>query len=120
MRGLTIILTENVPERLRGGLMIALTHQALGGRARLFFQFEAVALLLPPISASADPAHLAAGLPSLAALIDDALISGVELILCQTGLHLTDARADQFDPRCTFGGLASILADLGEDRLLAL
>ncbi|WP_221792112.1 peroxiredoxin [Aquisediminimonas sediminicola] len=120
MRGLTIILTENAPERLRGALMIALTHQALGGRARIFFQFESVALLQPPIIASADPGHIAAGLPPLAALVDDALISGMELILCQTGLHLTNARADQFDPRCTFGGLASILATLGEDRLLAL
>lgn len=120
MRGLTIILTENAPERLRGALMIALTHQALEGRARLFFQYESVALLLPPIIASADPAHQAAGLPSLAALVDDALNNGVELILCQTGLHLTNARADQFDPRCTFGGLASILVELGDDRLLAL
>lgn len=120
MRGLTIILTEAVPERLRGALMMALTNLALGGRARLFLQFEAVDLLAPPLASPRDEAHAAAGLPTLAQLMDDALTQGVDIILCQTGLHLTGRRAQDMDPRCQFAGIASLMAEIADDRLLAL
>lgn len=120
MRGLTIILTEAMPERFRTALMMAMTHQALGGRARLFLQYEAVTLLRPPIDAPGDTAHAATGLPSLAEIVEEAFATGIEIVVCQTGLHLTGCHAGEFDSRCHFGGLASVMADLGEDRLLAL
>lgn len=120
VRGLTIILTEAAPERLRGALMMALTNVALGARARLFLQFETVGLLCAPITSTHDADHMTIGLPSLAQLVDDALTQGVEIVLCQTGLHLTGRIAEEFDPRCHFAGIASLMAEIANDRLLAL
>ena len=66
MPGLNIVILSEDAERLRGALMLALAHMALGGEARLFLQLDAVRLLAPPISAPRDADHAAHGLPSLA------------------------------------------------------
>ncbi len=119
MRGLTIILAEAAPERFRTALSIAAAHAALGGGARLFLQAEAVALLAP-MAAPGDAAHAAVGLPTLATLLDESLGLGVAIVACQSGLHLTGVAADALDPRVQFGGLVSVMQDLGDDRLLCV
>ena len=117
MRGLTIILASPDGERMRAALTLAAASAALGGRARLFCQGDAVRLLAD-LSAPRDAAHAAAGLPALAALFEEGLGLGVEIIACQSGLHLAGLAAQALDPRLHFGGPVAILQTLGEDRLL--
>lgn len=119
VRGLTIIVADASPERFRAALETAAAQAALGGRARLFCQGTAVRLLHAP-APSVDDSHEAAGLPTLALLFEESLGVGVEIIACQTGLHLTGTDARMLDSRIRFGGLVSLLQDLGEDRLLSV
>ena len=114
---MTILLLDLSSERFRGALTIAAAQAALGGRARVFCQGEAVAVLRPPIQGMADDAHEEAGLPTLEALFEEALGLGVEIIACQSGLNLTDTDAATLDPRIAVGGPVSVLQSLGEDRL---
>ncbi|MBA2935082.1 DsrE family protein [Sphingomonas sp. CGMCC 1.13654] len=118
MRGLTVIVTR--PGSLRAGLELAAANAALGGRARLFAQGEAVAALALPMRAPHDPDHAAAGLPALAALFEEAQALGVEAIVCQSGLALMGVTADMLDARISFGGPVSVMQTLGEDRLATL
>ena len=117
MRGLTVILAEPDGERMRAALTLVAANAALGQRARLFFQGEAVRLLVDP-AAPRDAAHAAAGLPALAALFEESLGLGVEIIACQSGLHLAGLAADGLDARIGYGGAVSVMQTLGEDRLL--
>jgi predicted peroxiredoxin len=77
-----------------------------------------VALLTPPITAPHDIDHIAAGLPTLAEMIEEGFDLGVALIACQSGLHLMGVDASTLDPRIAFGGPVSLLQALDEDRLL--
>lgn len=107
---LLLIATTDDAERLRGALTVACAEAALGGAARLFLQLDAVALLRPPITAPRDAAHVAQGLPVLAALLDNALALGVEVIACQSGLALAGLEAQALDPRIEMGGPVGVLA----------
>ncbi|PTQ12988.1 peroxiredoxin [Sphingomonas oleivorans] len=118
MRGLTIIVAEPAPERFRAALSLAAAQAALGASARIFCQGMAVTLLRSDLVVPGDAAQEAAGLPRLGQLLDEALALGVELIACQSGLHLTGMDAARLDPRMRTGGFIGLLQDLGEDRLL--
>ncbi len=120
LRGLTILIAEAASERFRTALTLAAAQAALGGAAHVFCQNEAVALLRPPIAGMADAAHQAAGLPTLAALLDEALALGVTVTACQSGLALTGIAANILDPRIGFGGPVAMLQALGDDRLVCL
>jgi predicted peroxiredoxin len=120
MRGLTIVVADQSSERLRAALTLAAAQSALGGRARVFCQGEAVAALRPPIAGERDEAHEQAGLPALAELFEEALALGVELIACQSGLALTGIDAATLDPRVGAGGPVGVLQSLGDDRLVAI
>ncbi len=100
VRGLTITLGEPAPARLRTALVLLLATAALGGRARLFLEGRAVALL----AGTPDP------------LWADAL-DGIAVIVCQTGLADAGLDAATLDPRLVYGGPVGVLAELGEDRL---
>lgn len=115
-----IALTDDA-ERLRGALVLALSGRALGQRARMFLQLDAVRLLNPDMpSAPRDADHIAVGLPTLARLIDEALGDGVEIIACQSGLALARLAADTLDPRIETAGPLAFLADVSEDDRLLL
>ncbi|HKT76077.1 MAG TPA: DsrE family protein [Sphingobium sp.] len=119
MRELRIIVAAADAERLRGALMLAAAQAALGGRASLFLQSDAVALLRPPIAAPADAAHEAAGQPTLARLIEEATALGVTLLACQSGLALSGLTADALPMGIEMGGTVSFLqATDGDARLL--
>jgi predicted peroxiredoxin len=118
MRGLTVILAEPAPARLRGALSVACAVAALGARARLFLQEEAVSLLGGPLNSPGDGRRAAAGLPTLAQLFEEALTMPVEVIVCQSGLTLAGIEADRLDPRVATGGLVSVMATAGDDRIL--
>ena len=102
MRGLTIVLGEPSPTRLNTALVLLLATQALGGRARLFLEGQAVTLAAMPPSAT----------------WTEALESGVEITLCQTGLAEADLSAEALDPRLAYAGPIALLQSLGDDRLL--
>jgi predicted peroxiredoxin len=118
MRGLTIVVAEASGPRFRTTLTMAAAQAALGGRARLFLDGGAVALLRPPVADPADDLHTAAGMPALAELLAEALAIGVEIIACQSGLALTGTDAATLEPRIGYGGMVGMLQALGEDRLV--
>lgn len=121
MSGLTIILLTDDAERFRGTLMVAMTHRALGGAARLFLQLDAVRMLAPPITAVLDGDHRRAGLPTLSALLDEALTDGVAMTACQSGLLLAGLTAEEIDRRIETGGLTSFLTGMEPtDRLIMI
>ncbi|RXR30267.1 DsrE family protein [Sphingobium fluviale] len=120
MPGLNFVVLTDDAERLRGALTLALAHAALGGEARLFLQLDAVRLLTPPLSAPRDADHAAHGLPTLAALVTEALDAGVAIIACQSGLALAGLAADALDPRITAGGPVSFLQSIGPEGRLSV
>ncbi|WP_239018094.1 peroxiredoxin [Sphingomonas flavalba] len=99
MRGLTLIVLTADRERLDAAIAVASATAALGGRSRLYLHDRAVALL-----------H--------GASLDDALALGVEVIACQSGLAAAGLALDRFDPRIAGGGLVSLLAEAGDDRII--
>jgi len=115
--GLTIVLAEASATRLRTALTMLLAAQALGARARLFLDSEAVPIVAGPLT-EGDDTFAAAGLPPTTQLLDEALVAGVRVVLCQTGLALAGLSADHLDPRFDYGGIVGILADIGQDRLV--
>lgn len=120
MRGLTIVVADMSSERFRAALALAAANAALGGRARVFCQGEAVSVLRPPIQGMEDDSHEDAGQPVLETLFEEALGLGVEVIACQSGLHLTNTDARTLDRRIAQGGLVSLMQTLGEDRLVVV
>lgn len=109
MRELRIIATTADVPRLRGVLTVAAAQAALGGKVSLFLQLEAVALLVPPITAPDDAAHVAAGLPSLVMLIEDAMQLDVALVACQSGMALYGLTADSLPTGVDVGGPVAFL-----------
>ncbi len=120
MPGLNLVMVTEDSERYRGALTLALAHVALGGEARLFLQLDAVRLLAPPLRAPRDDAHAAQGLPSLAALLGEALDCGVTITACQSGLALAELSLADLDPRIEAGGPVSFLQASGADGRLVV
>lgn len=120
MRGLKIIVLTADAERFRGALTVAAAHAAMGGEAALFLQLDAVSLLLAPRMAPRDEAHRDAGLPPLAALMDDALALGVGMLVCQSGLDLAGLTADQLGSGILASGPVAFLQQVKEDDRLML
>lgn len=117
VRGLTILVATADEARLRAALGLAAAQAALGGRGRLFLDAAAV----PALAATPDDApYRAAGLPGRAELMTLALDLGVEITVCQSGLALATVSLAALDPRIGAGGLAGLLASLGEDRFVAV
>lgn len=101
--------------------MLAMAQAALGGRTRIFLQLDAVRLLDPLAAAPRDRDHAAHGLPSLSALIGEALDAGVALVACQSGMALAGIDAAHLDPRIETGGPVSFLQSVEPDeRLLSV
>lgn len=119
MRGLTILAATADAERFRAALSIACAHAALGGSARLYCHEAAVTLLVPGTD-PADDGLAARGLATRAQLLAEARDSGVSLIACQTGLAAAGIAFDALTPGVEPGGLVSLLATLGEGRLVTL
>jgi len=118
---LALMLVTADPARLRAALALARAEVALGSSARVFIQGEAAALLHAPIAAPQDAAWQAAGEPTLARLLDEALDDGVEISLCQSGLAMAGIDAARLDRRIAMTGPVAFLATAGPQvRLLTL
>jgi len=120
VRALRIVVITADAERLRGALVLATAQAALGGEASLFLQLDAVALLASPLAAPEDAAHQAAGLPTLAELLAEALDMGVALIACQSGLALSGLSADALPAGVEIGGPLSFLQQTDDDARLLI
>ncbi len=114
MRPLRIVVATAEAERLRGALVLAAAQAALGGESALFLQLDAVALLRTPIAAPRDAAHQAAGLPALAALVEEAIGLGVTITACQSGLALAGLVADDLPHGVEIGGPVGFLQQSDE------
>ena len=117
MRGLTILVATADPARFHAALSLAAAQAALGGTARIYLHGEAVALLRGSAENEAAPA---AGVPTLSQLREEGTALGVRIIACQTGLTIADLDLQDAGEGVEAGGLLTLLAELGEDRLLAL
>ncbi len=95
MIGIGIIVAEANPVRFRTALTLAAAQGALGARARILLDSGAVGLARTP-----DP------------LLESCFDFGVEVMLCQTGLAEAGLDASALDPRFSYGGMVSWLADL--------
>lgn len=120
MRGLTLILASPDGPRFHAALSIAAAAAAAGAATRLYLQDAAVGLLAPPILSPGDDAHKAAGLPTLAQMLSEAMALGVSIIVCQSGLAMAGLSAEALDKRIEVGGLVGVLATLGDDRLVTI
>lgn len=99
MRGLTVIMLTADADRFAGAMALASANAALGGRTRLYCHDAAVMLLEP------------------SAAMDAAIEIGVTIIACQSGLAAHGRPLPDF---AEGGGLVSLLATLGDDRLLSV
>jgi len=122
MRGLTILVAGADGERLHAALSFAAASAAMGAATgaatRLHLHGRAVGLLAPPIAMPGDADHTAAGLPTLAQILEDALDLGVAISACQSGLALAGLAADALDPRIAMDGPVGVLLAAGDDRLV--
>lgn len=117
---LALMLVGADAARLRAALILARSEIALGGSARLFIQGEAVSLLRRPMISPQDEAWRAAGEPTLAALLDEALEDGVAISLCQSSLAMAAMEAGMLDPDINLSGTIAFLAEIDPDmRLIA-
>lgn len=113
VQGLTIIVAGSDPERFHSALSVAAANSALGRRSRIFLQGESAALL----ARAAGRESAREGVPSLSALIEEAMAVGVEIVACQSGLALAGLSAEQLPEGVTTSGLIEILASRGDDQL---
>lgn len=118
VRGVTILVAAGDAERFHAALSFAAAGAATGMTVRLHLHEGAVALLRRPITAPADPARDAAGLPKLAQLLDEALDLGVAITACQSGLALAGLSLAELDRRIEAQGPVSLWSTLGDDRFL--
>jgi len=118
VRELRIIVACADSERLRAALVTASAQAALGGKAAVFLQLDAVALLRAPIAARLDEAHEAAGLPTLALLLEDAVALGVALFACQSGLALSNLSASDLPKGVEMSGPVAFLQQTSDDARL--
>jgi predicted peroxiredoxin len=118
MRGLTLIVAGPDPSRFHAALSVAAASAATGAGTRLYLHGDAVALLGSLLVSPDDDRYRAAGLPTLAQMLGEALGLGVGLICCQTGLAMAGLGADALDPQIEVGGLVGLMATLGDDRLV--
>jgi len=118
---LALLLVSADPARLRAALTLGRAEIALGGAASIFLQGEAAALLRPPVADPRDAAWAAAGEPTLATLLDEALDDGVAVSLCQSGLAMAGIEAGDLDQRIALTGPIAFLNEVHREmRLLAL
>ncbi|ANI77514.1 MULTISPECIES: DsrE family protein [Sphingobium] len=118
MRELRIIVATADAERLRGALVLASAQAALGGRASIFLQLDAVALLAPTFEAPRDAAHGEAGLPTLRQLIAEASGLGVALLACQSGMALHGIGAQDLPDDIAVSGPIAFLQETGKEARL--
>lgn len=101
LRGLTVIAADGDAARFAAAIELVASWAALGGGARLFCRGGSVQRLNDPALA-------------------EAMSCDVQVIACQSALAEHAIDLSTHDPRIEAGGMVSLLATLGEDRLVVL
>ena len=114
LRPLTILVASSDPARFQAALSLAAASAARGRPTCIFLQAEAVALLHPPLTAPQDPRYAAAGMPTLAELVEEAQAIGVTILACQSGLPLAGMTATELPKGINTSGLVALLSDGAE------
>ncbi len=117
-RGLALIFAEANHARLHAGLTLACGAAALDRPVMLFFHGESVAALAPGRHWQGDVPLVAAGIPSLANLFASAADLGVEIMACQSGLHLCGLSPAALHDGVEAGGMIAFLAAARDAELL--
>jgi predicted peroxiredoxin len=110
MQGVTILVAAADPARFHAALSLAAAKAALDCPVRIFLQADAVALVRSPVSMPDDSRYHAAGLPTLAELLDEVRAMGVSVVACQSGLALAGMTAAELDKGIETGGLIQALS----------
>lgn len=106
---LALIVADLGHVRLHAGLSLAATAAAAGRTVRIFCHAEGVALVQPGRVWPGDAAYHAAGLPTVADLLETALDLGVAVVVCQSGLALMNLSAADLPAQIEGGGLLGFL-----------
>lgn len=114
LRPLTILIAGPDPDRFHAALSLAAASAALDRPTCVFLQAEAVSLLRPPFTAAR---YAAAGMPTLAELLEESQAMGVAIRACQSGLPLAAMSAADLPSGVEASGLIAMLS--GEAELVA-
>ena len=120
MRGLTVIVTSEDPDRLYSALLLASGVAAQGGGACVFCDGPSVSLLQPATAAPLDAKRALHGQPRLSELRSEAHNLGVRLIACQAGMALAGLDIEALGDGVEAGGLVGLIGEIGDDRLVTL
>jgi predicted peroxiredoxin len=117
-RGLAVVLSEANHARLHAALTLACAAAALGRPVRLFFHGESAAALTTSRHWQGDATYRAAGLASVAELVENAIGLGAQVMACQTGLQMIGVAATSLAEGIETGGMVAFLADARDDELV--
>ncbi len=118
---LTIMLVAEDATRARAALSLALAAAALGRAVQIYAHERAVALLAHHPRPDDDSTMLsAAGLPDRCALLAMARENGIAITACQTGLAMTGLSISDLAAEVEAGGLVSVIAELGDDKIVSI
>ena len=120
MKGLTLLVHTDDIARFRAGLAVALAYAALGGSARIYCHEASVTLLARTIRDADRAMPPVPTAPDRLALIAMAREAAIPLIACQTGLAVSGLALADLADGVEAGGLVSLMAAAGEDRLLSI
>lgn len=115
---LALIIADLGHARLHAGLSLAATAAAAGRTVRVFCHAEGVALVQPGRVWKEDATYRAAGLPTIADLLETALDLGVAVMVCQSGLALINLSAADLPAQVEAGGLPAFLGRARGSQLI--
>ncbi len=117
-RRLALVVGSLAEDRLHAALSLAAAAAALGREVEIFLHAGAVAVLRAEVAFDGDAALSAAGVPTIAELLDTALDLGVGITACQSGLALTGIDASRLNPAIRAGGLVDFLGRNADAELV--
>ena len=117
-RRLALVIGSLAEDRLHATLSLASAAAALGREVEIFLHAGAVAVLREGVRFDGDAALVAAGVPTIAGLIETALALGVGITACQSGLALTGMDAGWLNPAIRAGGLVDFLGRNADAELV--
>jgi predicted peroxiredoxin len=117
-RALVLIVAEDREARLHAALSLAAAASALGRKALVFFQAEAVALAKHDARFAGDTERALFGAATIVELFESCLDLGVELYACQTGLYQQGMTHEELRAGVEPSGLVAVLQLAPEAELL--
>lgn len=123
MSTLGVLLISGGHERAHYALMTAAAAAAIGRRVTLFATNAGCRLFLEPTPLREDPREAtmdAAGVATLAELLEAVAALGVRRIACEAGLRAEGLAGAALAPGVEVAGLVTFLAAVGEGQVVTL